>query len=110
MRQPTLRALRANERFELIRGAFAAEVGAGLVVPLFQPGEQFEEAGEHGHEAFLRPAFALFAVLVKPREGDRALQVIPAGPAVDGLAIIFALAAGVRDEAFLGDVELATEG
>jgi hypothetical protein len=35
--------------------------------------------------------------------------MVPAGPAVDGLAVLIAFAAGVGDEAFFGDVELAAE-
>ena len=75
----------------------------------FTQGRKLEEAREHRGEAVLLPGFVGLALLVEGGEGLGLLLVVPARPAVDGLVVLVGRAAGVADEALLGDVEFAAE-
>jgi hypothetical protein len=77
-------------------------------VPLVEPGEELGEAGEEGKEARGVPGVLGAALFVERGEGLGALEVVPAGPAEDGVGGV-ELAAGVADEALFGDVEFAAE-
>jgi hypothetical protein len=101
--------LAVEELGEVVAHAQAVVLGGGLVVPLLDPGDELEEAGEHGEQALARPALAGLAIHVQVGEGLGPLQVIPAGPAVHRLAVVVRLAARVADEALLGDIELAAQ-
>jgi hypothetical protein len=98
--------LAVEELGEVVAHAQAVVLGGGLVVPLLDPGDELEEAGEHGEQALARPALAGLAIHVQVGEGLGPLQVIPAGPAVHRLAVVVRLAARVADEALLGTSSL----
>src|SRR5208337_873782 len=86
-----------------------AELGVDLVVPLLEPGEKLDEAGQEGDEAGVVAAaetFLDFNKIGADRPGE--LEVVVAGPGDDERAVR-ALAVGEAHPALLGDVELAAE-
>ena len=94
--------------FEVVAHAEAVEVGVGVIVPLFEPGEELDQAGEQGDEPRIVAAaeLGLHADVVRA-DGLGLLQVIVAGPADDERPV-GAFAVWEADPAFLGHVELTT--
>ena len=86
-----------------------AEFGVELVVPLLEPGEEFDQAGLEGDEAGVVAAAETFLdvdVVGADRPGE--LEVVVAGPG-DHERAVRALAVREAHPALLGHVELAPE-
>ena len=87
----------------------AVEFGVDVVVPLLEPGEQLDQAGQQRNQARIVGAAELFLdVDVVGADRGGLLQVVVAGPA-DHQRAVFAFAVREADPAFLGDVQLAAE-
>lgn len=98
-----------DEAFEVVAHAEAVEVGVGFVVPLLEPGQELDQAGEQRDEPGIVAAAKLgLHADVVGADGLGLLQVIVASPADDERAV-GAFAVWETDPAFLGYVELTTQ-
>lgn len=86
-----------------------AVLGVQTVVPLEQPREQFQHAGQQWQQTVIRPALIGAHALVVAGDGLSLLQLVPAGPADDGGAVGVAIAVRVGDETLLRHVQLAAQ-
>ena len=95
--------------FEVVAHAEAVEAGVGFVVPLLEPGEQLDQAGEQWDEPGIVAAAELgLHADVVGADGLGLLQVIITSPADDERSV-GAFAVWEADPAFLGHVQLATQ-
>ena len=55
-------------------------VGVDVVVPLFEPRDEFGKAGQQRRQALYDPAFLFHQLSVPGGQGSGLLQVVPASP------------------------------
>src|SRR5262249_15615842 len=80
-----------------------------IVVPLFKPRQQLENARQERDPPLLRPAFLIFDPLVISRNRLRKLQVIPTRPGNHRRWVDVALAVWEGGKPFFWHVELSTQ-
>ena len=105
---PSLAGFFLDEALEVVAHAHA-ELGIDVVVPLLEPGEQLDQAGQQRDQArVVAAAEAFLDVDVVGADGPGQLQVVVAGPG-DHQRAVGAFAVREADPALLGHVELAAQ-
>jgi hypothetical protein len=96
-----------EEEVFVVGAEAVAKFGVDRAVPLVEPGEQFEEAGEEGDESRVFAAADRFLdVDVVGGDGLGELEVVVSGPGDRQFAVV-GFGVGEANPAFFGDVEFA---
>src|SRR5919108_3722066 len=78
-RKPTLLELALEKDLEEVPHALVV-VGVDVVVPLFEPRDEFSKAGQQRRQALDDPAFLFHQLSIPGGQGSGLLQVVPASP------------------------------
>src|SRR5205809_6251869 len=80
--EPTLLELALQKNLEEVSHALVV-VGVDVVVPLFEPWDEFGNASQQRRQALYDPAFLFHQLSVPGGQGSGLLQVVPASPGDD---------------------------
>ena len=98
-----------EEKFFVVGTEAIAKFGVDRVVPLVEPGEEFEEAGEEREEpGVFAAAYCFLDVDLVGGDGLGELEVVVSGPG-DREFVVVGFGMWEADPAFFGDVEFASE-
>ena len=82
-------------------------VGVDVIMPLFEPRDEFGDTGQQRRQALYYPAFLFHQLSVPGSQGSGLLQMVPASPGNHQGRVVRAGAAGIADEALFGHIERA---
>src|SRR5215510_10005884 len=106
--QSTLLELAVQKNLEEVPHTLMV-IGVDVVEPLFEPRDEFGDAGQQRRQTLYDPAFLFHQLSVPGGQGSGLLQMVPASPGNHESRVVRAGAAGIADEAFLGHVERAAQ-
>ena len=96
-----------EEEFFVVVTEAVAKFGVDRTMPLVEPGEEFEQAGEEGEESGVFAAADRFLdVDVVGGDGLGELEVVVSGPGDREFAVV-GFGVWEADPAFFGDIEFA---